>query len=36
MSDLNLFRVAGSKVEELTGSAMELEKKFQNLIEGNM
>ena len=36
MSDLKLFRVVGSKAEELKGSAMELEKKLQNLIEGNM
>ena len=36
MSDLKLFRVVGSKAEELKGSAMELEKKLQNLIEANM
>lgn len=36
MSDLKLFRVVGSKAEELTGSAMALEKKLQNLIEANM
>src|SRR4051812_15909947 len=36
MSDLKLFRVIGQKAEELTGSAMELEKKLQNLIEANM
>jgi hypothetical protein len=36
MSDLKLFRVVSSKAEELKGSAMELEKKLQNLIEANM
>jgi hypothetical protein len=36
MSDLKLFRVVGSKAEELKGSAMELENKLQNLIEANM
>jgi predicted transport protein len=36
MSDLKLFRVVGSRAEELTGSAMALEKKLQNLIEANM
>jgi predicted transport protein len=36
MSDLKLFRVVDFKAEELKGSAMELEKKLQNLIEANM
>jgi hypothetical protein len=37
MSDPKLFRVVGAKAEDLTGSAMELEKKLQNhLIEANM
>src|SRR6476659_4571155 len=36
MSDLKLFRVVGTRAEELAGSAMELEKKLQNLIETNM
>jgi predicted transport protein len=36
MSDLKLFRIAGSRAQELKGSAMELEKKLQNLIEANM
>src|ERR1700733_5537244 len=36
MSDLKLFRVVDAKAEELKGSAMELEKKLQNLIEANM
>jgi predicted transport protein len=36
MSDLKLFRIANSKAEELKGSAMELERHLQHLIEANM
>ncbi|OBH86162.1 DUF5655 domain-containing protein [Mycobacterium sp. E2989] len=36
MSDLKLFRIFGSNVEELTGSAVELERHLQRLIEANM
>jgi len=36
MSDLKLFRILGSSVEELTGSAVELERHLQHLIETNM
>jgi predicted transport protein len=36
MSDLKLFRILGSNVEELTGSAVELERHLQHLIETNM
>lgn len=36
MSDLKLFRIVNSKAEELKGSAMELERHLQHLIEANM
>lgn len=36
MSDLKLFRIVNSKAEELKGSAMELERQLQHLIEANM
>lgn len=36
MSDLKLFRIVDQKAEELKGSAMELERKLQRLIEANM
>jgi predicted transport protein len=36
MSDLKLFRIVNSKAEELKGSAMELERHLQRLIEANM
>ena len=36
MSDLKLFRLQGGKAEEVKGSASDLEKPLQNLIENNL
>lgn len=36
MSDIKLFRIASGKAAELQGSASDLEKPMQNLIEGNL